>query len=339
MDELCSFFAEFGAVERMNYVNTYDRPLRTLGAWLDCFAVKRIVDRLRGLAPDVIHLNKQNLEDGLDIVAAVSRSRIPAVGFIHITQDPLFLGAVFPMLRSYLSRRRLKSFPGPWVTCPENREVELRKFLGQGAPPVHVVLNGIRMPDPPLIKELRERTRADLKMQPDDILVLATGRMTRQKRPDRFLAYAERVLQACPRARFLWVGDGDWTGEWDRSRVVQRYSDVIRRIPWTTDTPAYFSAADVFLHTADYEGLPYAVLEAMGHGLPVVLTRELWKQLPCLDSAQPWVLEDEALIASLIDRDVRIEAGKRCRSVCETLFDIRVAAAAYEKLYTESIRG
>ena len=50
--------------------------------------------RSKKLSPDIIHINKQNLEDGLDLLLAARRSNLPRVATIHITHGMASLRAI-----------------------------------------------------------------------------------------------------------------------------------------------------------------------------------------------------------------------------------------------------
>src|SRR5687767_1172892 len=68
MDELANSFTAFGQVTRSSYRNTYDRRSRSLGSYLSYLTPARVAREWRALNVDFIHLNKQNLEDGLDLL-------------------------------------------------------------------------------------------------------------------------------------------------------------------------------------------------------------------------------------------------------------------------------
>jgi len=75
MDELADKCSRFGRVIRTDYRNTYDYAARSLAT---CFQSSDFAANSRewkGLQPDMIHLNKQNLEDGLDLLAVPRRLR------------------------------------------------------------------------------------------------------------------------------------------------------------------------------------------------------------------------------------------------------------------------
>src|ERR1700712_5065749 len=99
--------------------------------------------------------------------------------------------------------------------------------------------------------------------------------MVPQKRPMLFLEMAEAIHRRVPQSQFLWIGDGELTGAWDAWVAQRNLSAVIRRVSWRRDVPRLLSAADIFLHAADFEGLALAVLEALASGLPCAITQNL----------------------------------------------------------------
>ena len=56
----------------------------------------------------------------------------------------------------------------------------------------------------------------------------------------------------------------------DAKVAEQGLQKVVRRLEWQDNVRAWLDTSDVYLHTAAYEGLPLALLEAMGAGLPCV---------------------------------------------------------------------
>jgi glycosyltransferase involved in cell wall biosynthesis len=103
-------------------------------------------------------------------------------------------------------------------------------------------------------------------------LVVSVACLKRQKAPLDFVAAARAIRDRVPDACFLLVGDGAL-----RRDVLRRVSklglqQVVRVLGWRRDVPAILGAADVFLLTSRWEGLPLAVVEAMLAGTPVVAT-------------------------------------------------------------------
>src|SRR5262249_10239385 len=112
MDELADKCARFARIFRANYRNTYDYPGRSLSTYVNWGVSRRIADEWKGLQPDVIHINKQNLEDGLDLLHATRHSASPSICTIHLTQTATFLRARAAWLRDWIARRELNRYNG-----------------------------------------------------------------------------------------------------------------------------------------------------------------------------------------------------------------------------------
>ena len=337
MDELAVRFAELGEVVRADYTNTYDRRGRSIASYCDSATASRAAAQWRELAPDVIHLNKQNLEDGLDLVEAARRCALPALAMIHITQNATYLRAQFAAVRDFIARRALRRFPGVLVTTPESRRRDLAAFLGDAAR-VRVVANGVPIPDPASREASREAVRGELGLSPDHLLCLAVGRMVPQKRPLLFLEIAEQIHAQIPTARFHWVGDGPLAARWDEWVVAHQLGEVIQRLPWRNDVPRLLTAGDVFLHVAEFEGLAFAILEAIAACLPCAITSNLLAEMAFLNESNSIAIKPDATwIAQLRDRDRLRRIGKAAGQLAAEQFSFARMAAEYEVLYHESI--
>src|SRR5262249_48443671 len=91
MDELAAKCGRFALVIRGDYRNTYDHRGRSLSTCFNRGVSHRIAREWKSLRPDVIHINKQNLEDGLDLLRAARKSTLPSVCTIHLTQTARYL--------------------------------------------------------------------------------------------------------------------------------------------------------------------------------------------------------------------------------------------------------
>jgi glycosyltransferase involved in cell wall biosynthesis len=92
--------------------------------------------------------------------------------------------------------------------------------------------------------------------------------LTAVKRPDRFLAAAERVAVTHPGTIFLLAGDGDLRAELEA--VVDR-ADV-RFLGWQGDVTTIYAASDLVVLTSDNEGMPITLIEASLAGRACVAT-------------------------------------------------------------------
>lgn len=106
-------------------------------------------------------------------------------------------------------------------------------------------------------------------------IVLSGGRLDRQKDPLFMIDVAARVIRERPATRFVWIGSGHLE-EAVRRRLARLGPPLRERIefrPWARreDFLAALSEATIYFHTARWEGLSLAILEAMGAGTPVVV--------------------------------------------------------------------
>src|SRR5262245_30345847 len=121
MDELAEKCARFARIVRSEYLNTYDYPTRSLSTCFNWEVSRRIAREWEALRPDVIHINKQNLEDGLDLLRAVRRCALPSVCTIHLTQTATYLRARAAWLRDWAARRPLARYEGVLVAVQTRR--------------------------------------------------------------------------------------------------------------------------------------------------------------------------------------------------------------------------
>jgi len=337
MDELANSFSGIGEVLRSSYRNTYDHRGRSISSYLDLPAIGQVSREWKQSQPDFLHLNKQNLEDGLDLLQAAHRTRIPNLCTIHLTQSAEYLKARLAPARDFVARRALNDYPGLLVTVLENRRRDLADFLGD-SPRLRTISNGVPLYDLARHATVRAMKRAELGVAEDEQLFIAVGRMVAQKRPLDFLARARQVLNVAPHAKFLWIGEGALSDEWDAWVAAHQLEKSIRRLPWTNDVHAYLFAADVFLHVAEFEGLPLAILEAMSATLPCAITENLLGEMTFLNAGNSIAVgADDAWLAALQDRPKLRALGAAARHLVERQFSHAKMAEAYEALYQETL--
>jgi len=332
MDEFAGRCGRFGEVVRFDYKNTYDRWHR--GALPSGGQNPRaIAASWTKWHPDVIHINKQNLEDGLDLLPAAGLAGIPHLCTIHITQSAGFLGARFSMLRDLLARRALRQFRGPLVAVAPVRAAALSSFL-QSRGDVRFILNGVA--PSPADDHARAARRLREEIPEGSIAVVAVGRLEAQKSPLRFLEYAERILRVEPRAVFRWFGGGRMEPEWDRMVACRGLGSAVSRIAWRNDVRAVLPAYDLFLHSAAFEGLSLAILEAMDAALPCAIEQPVHGQLPVDLQACAIPASDATDWAELLrDRKHLAELGQAARATVRTAYSTTAMARAYAELYRE----
>ena len=336
MDELAKRVSRFGRVIRADYRNMYDYRTRTLATAFNWRTSRKIARQWQSLKPDIIHVNKQNLEDGLDLLRASDWCGVPSVCRLHITQTARYLDARLPWVRDWIARRALNNYSGIIVTA---RRRALEEFLRRSTR-IEVILNGVPLVDQDQKSAIRAVKRRDLGLSSDDFLVLGLARLVAQKQPFVFLETAKVINKHLPAAKFLWVGDGDLSVQWDEWVARENLGGVVSRVGWQANVLPFLFAGDLLLHVAKYEeGLPLAIAEAMSAGLPCTVTGDFASEIALFSDENILFANDAQLLARrLRDSEVlsRIAAGGR--RLVEKKLSVSAMVDAYERLYAEAIR-
>jgi glycosyltransferase involved in cell wall biosynthesis len=209
--------------------------------------------------------------------------------------------------------------------------------------PVLTIPNGVDV-DQFSVLPSRDEARQQLGISPDAKVIITVAVFRTQKRLDLWLQTARRIRQSLAESEFLVVGDGPLWAKvhgWRESLDLQR---EVRLVGQQIDVKPFLAAADLFLSTSDFEGLPLAVIEAMAAGIPVVATRA--GGMPSLvgagDEAAGRLADKgdvrgcaEQAVALLSDRNVLAATGRAAQARAREHFSVRRMVGDYEGLYRE----
>jgi glycosyltransferase involved in cell wall biosynthesis len=118
----------------------------------------------------------------------------------------------------------------------------------------------------------RLAAEAPLRRAAEAPTILWMGRLTGQKRPDLALEALARVRRHLD-ARLWLCGAGRLGGAVERRIADLGLSGAAESLGFVDNPYSLIRQADLFLLTSDFEGLPNALIEAQGLGLPAVATR------------------------------------------------------------------
>lgn len=229
----------------------------------DLRALRELTVAMRRFRPHIVHTHTAKA-GALGRVAA-GLARVPAR--VHTYHGHLLRGYFSPRTTGVVVRaeRWLARHTDRLVTVGERvRDDLLTAGIGR-AEQYAVVPPGTELPAPPR----RAAARRRLGLPPDGPVVAYVGRVTRIKRPDRFLAIAREVRQAVPDARFVVCGEGDLVGA---LAGETRLDGALHQLGWRADVETVYAAADLVLLTSDNEGMPVSLIEAGQAGVAVVAT-------------------------------------------------------------------
>lgn len=172
-----------------------------------------------------------------------------------------------PRLATYLGleRARVRQVPGKRVVAVSQLIVDQLHAAYGPALPVSTIAPGVHLPAPVAAAQ-RAATRAGLALADDQVVCLLVARNPLRKGLPALL----EALARLPEAYRLLVVGADATA---RQAVAQ--SPVAARVCLVDPTPEvdrYYAAADIYVHPTLNDSFGMAPLEAMAHGLPVVIS-------------------------------------------------------------------
>jgi glycosyltransferase involved in cell wall biosynthesis len=116
----------------------------------------------------------------------------------------------------------------------------------------------------------RASLRAELGLPPESTVLLSVGRLHPQKGQAELVRAAAGVHAERPDMRLLIAGDGPERGHLEALVAALGLQGVVLLLGHRRDPGRLMDAADLFVFPSHLEGTPFAMLEAMAHGLPVI---------------------------------------------------------------------
>jgi glycosyltransferase involved in cell wall biosynthesis len=238
---------------------------RRIKPWSDVYCIRALQRIMREFQPHVVHTHAAKA--GLVGRVAATLNHVPIL--VHTFHGHLLYGYfsrpvtnLVVRAERYLARRTTRL-----VAVGERVKRELIDS-GVGRTDQYVVV-------PPGIEPLepvsREVARQRLGLRPSVGVVAFVGRLTRVKRPDRFLRLAMALAQRLPDVIFLVAGEGELSHD-IRSQAERSLGHRVMFLGWRRDMENVFGAADVIVSTSDNEGAPVALMEAAWHSRVCVAT-------------------------------------------------------------------
>ncbi|WP_281718524.1 glycosyltransferase [Pandoraea apista] len=240
--------------------------------WSLACAMRRLVSHLRAWRPDVVHAHMVHA----NLLARVARWFVPMpvlVTSAHSRNE----GGRLRMLAYRLTDR--------WTDLTTNvSDDAVAAFVAQRAAPAARIAsmpNGIDTTRYRPDVQTRTQWRAAAQAAPsgasenlpvDGPIVFAAGRMVDAKDYPTLVDAFAHVRRELPEARLFIAGDGPLRDTIQASVDARGLTGAITLLGRRNDVAQWMCAADVYVMSSAWEGLPLVVGEAMASGLPVVST-------------------------------------------------------------------
>ncbi|WP_180357989.1 glycosyltransferase [Streptomyces sp. NP160] len=209
--------------------------------------LRQVVDQMQ---PDLIHLHS-SWAGLVGRLAFFKRSNILYTPHCYAFER---LDYLKPARVVFWIVEALLAFRTRCVIAVSPREANLARSL-PGSRSVYYVPNTAIFSEPDLARNENSR-----------ITIVAAGRVMRQKGPRWYSQYARHLANASADISLLWLGGGEPELESELSAAGVQVSGWISR----AELVERLSTADLYVHSAAWEGAPLLLLEAASMGVPVI---------------------------------------------------------------------
>jgi glycosyltransferase involved in cell wall biosynthesis len=219
---------------------------------------------IRAVKPLIVHLN----DPGVLAMAACRLARVPhKVLTFHTPRQPF----AYNRKAQVLSHWGLRA---DWhvIAVSESNRIPLCHRYGFSSDRVHTIPYGLDT-ERLLRRDDRDATRRGLGIARGIFLLGIVGRLSPQKNHCLLFDSLSRMRSELRAQLRTWViGDGELRVALEQHVRQLGLEREVVFLGHQSDVSRLLAALDALVLTSDYEGLPFAVLEAMAVGLPVVAT-------------------------------------------------------------------
>ncbi|HVK00286.1 MAG TPA: glycosyltransferase [Gemmatimonadales bacterium] len=320
---------------------------RSLGLATDSLEMRRGVPDPRGLArlvrivrawkPDVVHSHMVHA----NLMARVVRLLVP-VPVLVSTIHNVYEGG--PLL---MAGYRLTNGLVDHMTIISQAAAD--RFVGERIVPgrlLTVIANGVdtdRMRNLP--PEGRAALRGEMSVGDQQFVWLAVGRFEAAKDYPNMLRAFGDVRAREPRAVLVIVGQGSLQADAEALTAELGLREAVRFLGARDDVPAVMSAADGYVMSSAWEGMPMVLLEAAAAGLPIVATAvggngevvrdgESGFLVPARDSG---LLRAGMLRLMALPEEQRRAMGERGREHVRANYGLQRVAERWERVYWDAL--
>jgi glycosyltransferase involved in cell wall biosynthesis len=221
------------------------------------------------------------------------------------------------------------------TTPSEDAARWMRSLVPDIADRVRVIRNGIHLNQ--FEHETRHLSRQDFGIDPSQIVIMYTGRLTPEKNLETFARGFLDAVALGAQVHWVIIGDGNRRATLEEMLApVQDRVHFLGSIP-RTEISAHLAIADIFGTASLSEANPVSVIESMACGLPYVgLAADWWTEFTAHQVGGLLAESPEQLGAAI----ARLAANAAQRAVLaqsaraiSTQFDIRTVTAKWVEIY------
>jgi len=319
--------------------------VRPVSPWQDWRALVTLTDYLKKRQPHVVHTHSGKA--GVLGRLAARRAGVPVI--IHTIHGPSFgkfQGSLANFVFTNAERYAANATDHFVVVAKAMSEQYLA--AGIGRPEQYTrVFSGFDL-QPYLTAPNDPALRQKLGLAPDFFVIGKIARLFELKGHDDLLAVAPKIVKACPRVKFLLVGDGVLRPALEaqiKQAGLEKHFVFTGLVP-PTEVSRYVGIMDALVHLSLREGLPRALPQALAAGKPVVAydcdgAREIClpNETGFLIAPKDFVKLEAALTSLATDPALCAKLGSRGQELVQDWFPVERMVDDLFHLYEKLLQG
>ena len=263
-----SFRNDYSHLEKNCKMFPCDHLTREISPKEDVLAYQFISKRIKEIKPDIVHCHSSKA----GVIGRLAAKRRGVKKIFYTPHAYSFLAPEFSGKKKFLFvqiEKFLSRFMTTQTFCVSKGAMQaaLEVTLDK-TDKFQVIYNGLPEIDLPS----KETIRAQLGLEKTVVVIGNNARMSEQKNPMFFMEIAQKMIRQNANWHFVWAGDGQLMPLFQSFIKQNGLEKNIHLLGERPDSETVVTAYDIFLTTSQYEGLPYAPIEAMRAGVPILAT-------------------------------------------------------------------
>ncbi|MEK6733187.1 MAG: glycosyltransferase [Candidatus Omnitrophota bacterium] len=292
----------------------------------DAAGIFRLADMLRDKAPDILYIAGQAVTQAVCLIAGI---------FVKIPLKVIGFHSHNLVRRSWIKSLtdKLSISSAGYITCvSESQKKHLVSDKRAQSEKIKVIYNGV---DTKIFKPCAKK--AD-----NSIVIGAVGSMRMEKGFDILIKAIPWVLNKCPNAFFMMIGEGKEKNNLEKLASNLKVDSSVRFLGQREDISEIIPAFDIACSSSRIENFPLSILEYMACAKPVVATKiggvpEMVKDGfngVAVDAESPEALA-KAIVCLINDKELRKTMGINARKTVEENFTVEKMVQNYKDFFRD----
>ncbi|MBR0047400.1 MAG: glycosyltransferase [Bacteroidaceae bacterium] len=249
-----------------------------------------------------------------------------------------YRGGFLPRLFKSLFAKGAGKVSDYWFACSDIAAQRLYGDAYKSYPHYYNIPNAINMDAFCFNSETRQRVRALLKVDDDELLCGHVGTLMPQKNHDFLMEIMAEVVKIVPKARLVCCGAGPLMDKVkEKARLLGIEDHVI--FAGVVKANEYMMAMDVMVFPSFNEGFPVTIIEAEATGLPVVMSDTITTEIDLTNLVHRHSLNDQASKWAKTICSLKYDDRQSYNKVLtDTKYNVRSGAQFVSSLYDKMIR-